>query len=115
MDITKLGIAPNVSVGHISSVWEHLQKENNNLSQIVKSDEIVSAEVCLFDGSVINVSSFGYAGPNLLTIRGLIGNKDVKAYVHQSCLQVVFSIIKKESNSTKSPIGFVNENQLENK
>jgi len=118
MNISNFGIlpiSPNISVGHISSVWEHLQKENTNLTKTLKADEVISAEVCLFDGSVINVNSFGYAGPNLLTIRGFIGNKDVKVYVHQSCLQVVFSINKKDSNFSKSPIGFVNENQAENK
>jgi hypothetical protein len=106
-------IGPMLPSDHIKTVWNHLQKEHQELSKEAKSDQTVAASVFLFGGAEIAVETFGYAGPNLLIVNGQINGKDITAYVHQSCLQVVFALVPKDSNASRGPLGFINPSPTE--
>jgi len=100
-------IRPNLPSGHISGVYNHIQEEYEDLLKKAKPNEDVAATVFLFGGTEITVKTFGYAGPNLLIVNGQIHGKDVRAYVHQSSLQVIFSLVPKDSKIPRTPLGFV--------
>ena len=97
--------------GHISSVWEHLGNESAELKQQLALDEELTATVFLFGGEQIFVDTFGYAGPNLLIVHGLLNGNKITAYVHQSCLQVVFAVVKKDPQKPRHQFGFVAEKE----
>lgn len=97
--------------GHISGVWEHLSNESIELKQQLALDEELIATVVLFGGEQVLVNTFGYAGPNLLIIHGLLNGNNVTVYVHQSCLQVVFSVTKKDPQKPRHQFGFVPEKE----
>lgn len=97
------------SPGHIEVVWEHLANESDELRKQLAADEDLAATVYLFGGEQIAVETFGYAGPNLLIVYGLVNGNKVTAYVHQSCLQVVFRVIKKDPGKPQHQIGFIPE------
>ena len=93
--------------GHIKTVWEHLGNEAADLMQELPADHELIATVILFNGDAIQVEEFGYAGPNLLIVHGIKNGNKVTAYVHQSCLQVIFSIMPKDEKRPRQPFGFV--------
>jgi hypothetical protein len=95
--------------GHIDGVWNHLENRYNKMIEDLPADKAISVVVFLFGGSQIQVREFGYAGPNLLTVHGILNGENITAYVHQSCLQAVFSIVPKDDKKPITPIGFVAE------
>jgi len=99
---------------HISTAWEHLQNKYEELVKEAKADQDIAISVLLFGGTEIAVREFGYAGPNLLIVHGLVDNKDITAYINQSCLQVVFALVPKDSKNPSQPIGFINPSRSDN-
>ena len=102
---------PTVSLppGHISGVWNHLQNQYEEMLKEASPQEDVAVTVFLFGGTEIQVQSLGYAGPNLLMVFGKLNDGDITAFVHQSCLQIVYSKVAKDEKGARIPIGFVHE------
>lgn len=99
---------PNIlPAGHIRTVWEHLNNEVADLIKTLPEDHELIANVILFNGDMIQVEEFSYAGPNLLIVIGKRNNNKTVTYIHQSSLQVVFSIVPKDVKVPRKAIGFI--------
>src|ERR1043166_3839161 len=100
-----------LSASHVESVWEHLERHYNKLLKKVSKNEQIVVTAYLFGGTKINVGSFGYAGPNLMSVNGDIHGQEIKAFIHQSCLQVVFSVVAKDVEEPRRTMGFLRPDQ----
>jgi hypothetical protein len=87
-------------------VWNHLEEHYKQMLAETSAVEDVAMSVFLFGNQEIRVREFGYAGPNLFVVHGFIGKDEVTAYVHQACLQVVFSKVPKDAKAGRLQIGF---------
>ena len=107
MDFHFPHIEPILPPGHIETVWHHLGDKAADLKEKLPANHDLTASVILFGGDEILVETFGYAGPNLLLVNGKRNGNQVSAYVHQSCLQVVFAIVPSSGMKPKQQFGFV--------
>ena len=94
---------------HIKVAWGYLGSEYARLERRLAEDESLVATVYLFGGDKVLVDKFGYAGPNLLVVRGSMDGRNVTLYVHQSCLQVSFCVEKQDPEKPQRRIGFMTE------
>lgn len=83
-----------------------LQREYLRILTELGNDEDLLVEVILSDGRVVLVSSFGYSTEDMLTVVGVIGDRDVSVFLHFSTVQVIFTKIKVSPPAIRRPIGF---------
>lgn len=107
-------ITSQLSPYHVYTTFKQLKREVDALTQRLSPNEELIATIFLFGGAQLHVLSFAFAGPNLLIVEGLLNGIKVVSYVHQHSLQVVFSIVAKDVEHPRQPIGFVIPPHLEN-
>ena len=90
----------------VKNTWADLENKYNELLKEVGADEDIAVSVFLFSGNEISVAKFECSGPNLLIVHGILCGNQVTAYIHQSCLQVVFGKVAKKPNASRVQFGF---------
>jgi hypothetical protein len=98
-------------VNNLASTFvERLEKWIRAAEESLKSDESLVLKVLLHNDREHQISNVSYQNPNLIAfhcIDDLVMEKTI--LVHQSSVQLVYSVEKIDRDTEKKPIGFIHQ------